>query len=236
MQLRTPCREIKNITLNSTNNNFILPAATKEDITYILQDNMGFNPDILFITAHGDKTNILCEDNNGKCFLHHNDDDNTKYICDNNQLMSQEEFCSNLIKTTTIKLLFLNCCNMLDFANYVSKTFPQIYIICWNTDAEDVSCLEFQKKILDELNKNQGNKLKDTDLISVYENAAKSFIESCGNINRIKDPSTSTREELIKLRPTGLNCLIHNSNTISKLEHFISGAKVTEDDDVPELV
>lgn len=232
VQLRTPCQEMKNITLNSNNKHFIVPAVTKENIMYILKDEMNFDTEILFITSHSHDNKILCEDINGKCYLQRNND---LYICNSNQLMSCAEFCTNLPVKESIKLLFFNCCSMLSFALEVSNKFPNLYIICWSTDAEDVSCLEFQKKILDELNKSQGGALKG-DLITVYKNAAKSFINSCGNIKRIKDPSKCPRNELMTLRPTGLNCLIKNEVLIDKLENLVYEYGVHEDVEVPELL
>jgi len=235
VQLRTPCQEMKNITLNSNNKHFIVPAVTKEDIMYILKDEMNFNTEILFITSHSHNNKILCEDINGKCYLKR-DNDTHLYICNSNQLMSCEEFCSNLLVKNSIKLLFFNCCSMLPFALEVSTKFPKLYIICWSTDAEDVSCLEFQKKILDELNKSQGGALKDDNLITVYKNAAKSFINSCGNNERIKDPSNCPRNELMTLRPTGLNCLIKNGVLIVKLESLVDKHVVHEEVELPELL
>lgn len=233
VQLRTPCQEMKNITLNSNNKHFIVPAVTKEDIMYILKDKMNFNTEILFITSHSHNNKILCEDINGKCYLKR---DNHLYICNSNQLMSCEEFCSNLLVKNSIKLLFFNCCSMLPFALEVSEKFPKLYIICWSTDAEDGSCLEFQKKILDELNKLQGHDLKDDNLITVYKNAAESFINSCGNIKRIKDPSECLRNELMTLRPTGLNCLIQNGKFIVTLESLVDEYVVHKEAQVPELL
>jgi hypothetical protein len=235
VQLRTPCQEMKNITLNSNNKHFIVPAVTKENIMYILKDEMNFDTEILFITSHSHDNKILCEDINGKCYLKR-DKDNHLYICNSNQLMSCEEFCSNLLVKNSIKLLFFNCCSMLPFALEVSREFPKLYIICWSTDAEDVSCLEFQKKILDELNKLQGDDLKDDNLKIVYKNAAISFINSCGNIERIKDPSEFSKNELMTLRPTGLNCLIKNEVLIDKLENLVYEYGVHEDVEVPELL
>ena len=150
--------------------------------------------------------------------------------------MSCAEFCNNLPVKESIKLLFFNCCSMLSFALEVSNKFPNLYIICWSTDAEDVSCLEFQKKILDEVNKSQGRALKDNNLINIYKNTAKSFINSCGNIKRIKDPSTCPRNELMTLRPTGLNCLIQNGVLIVTLESLVDEYGVHEDVEVPELL
>lgn len=233
VQLRTPCQEMKNITLNSNNKHFIVPAVTKEDIMYILKDKMNFDTEILFITSHSHDNKILCEDINGKCYLQRNND---LYICNSNQLMSCEEFCSNLLVKNSIKLLFFNCCSMLPFALGVSRKFPKLYIICWSTDAEDVSCLEFQKKILDELNKLQGHDLKDDNLKIVYKNAAESFINSCGNIERIKDPSKCSKNELMTLRPTGLNCLIENEVLIVKLENLVDKHVVHEKVELPELL
>lgn len=235
VQLRTPCQEMKNITLNSNNKHFIVPAVTKENIEYILKNEMNFDTEILFITSHSHDNKILCEDINGKCYLKR-DNDNHLYICNSNQLMSCEEFCSNLPVKNSIKLLFFNCCSMLPFALEVSKKFPNLYIICWSTDAEDVSCLEFQKKILDELNKSQGGALKDDNLITVYKNAAKSFINSCGNNERIKDPSNCPRNELMTLRPTGLNCLIKNEVLIVRLESLVDKHVVHEEVEVPKLL
>ena len=132
---------------------------------------------------------------------------------------------------------------MSNFASYVSNNFPNLYIIYWSTDAEDVSCLEFQKKILDELNNLRYGELTDEILIKLYTNAAKNFIASCGNIERITDPGSITdKNDLKKLRPTGLNCLMKNKNIIANLKKIVEEIvreqeiSMLSKEEVPELL
>jgi hypothetical protein len=115
---------------------------------------------------------------------------------------------------------------MQDFAEFVSKELSDIYVICWNTDAEDVACLDFEKKLITAINElaSTGTKIIDENL---YIKAAESFIEDYGrkykNVDRIQDPSIyMKRPDLLQqLRPSGLNCLFHKGKKIESLDLIV---------------
>ena len=232
--LRTPCQEMKTLSLNSESKNLkFLPAAEKRDIFKILQDESNFDPEILFITCHGHNNKILCEDANGRFIVFKKNNDNRLFICEKlapdyyeKAFISQEEFVDNIIKSgklKNLKLLFLNACEMHKFGEFVSKKLPNIYVICWNTYAEDVACLDFLKKLVTAINElsSTGKKIIDKN---VYIKAAESFIEDYGkkykNVDRIQDPIIyMEKPDLLKqVRPSGLNCLFHKGEQIESLD------------------
>jgi len=234
--LRTPCQEMKALSLNSESKNLkFLPAAEKKDIFKILEDESNFDPEILFITCHGHNNKILCEDANGRFVVFKNNNaNNSNRLFISEQLapdyykkafISQEEFVNNIIesgKLNNLKLLFLNACKMHKFGEFVSKKLPNIYVICWNTDAEDVACLDFLKKLITAINElsSIGKKIIDEN---VYKKAAESFIEDYGkkyNVDRIQDPHIfMKRPDLLQeIRPSGLNCLFHKGEQIESLD------------------
>lgn len=231
--LRTPCQEMKALSLNSKSKNLkFLPAAEKEDIFKILQDKADFNAEILFITCHGYNNKILCEDKNGKFVTLKNNRVDKLFISEElfsdyykKAFISQEEFVDNIIesgKLNNLKLLFLNACKLHKFGEFVSKKLPNIYVICWNTDAEDVACLDFLKELITAINElsSAGKKIIDEN---VYKKAAESFIEDYGkkyNVDRIQDPHIfMKRPDLLqKIRPSGLNCLFHKGEQIESLD------------------
>ena len=151
--LRTQCQEMKALSLNSNSENLkFLPAAEKKDIFKILEGKANFDTEILFISCHSYDNKILCEDVNGRFVVFKNNNVNNAnrlFISEqlspdyyNKTFISREEFVNKIIesgKLNNLKLLFLNACKMQDFGEFVSKKLPNIYVICWNTDAEDVA-------------------------------------------------------------------------------------------------
>lgn len=225
--LRTQCQEMKALSLNSKSENLkFLPAAEKKDIFNILQGNADFYPEILFISCHSYNNKILCEDANGRFVVFKHIGVKRLFISEelsSHYFISKEEFVK-IIKSgrlKNLKLLFLNACKMQDFAEFVSKELSDIYVICWNTDAEDVACLDFQKKLIIEI-----NKIEPSERIideNVYIKAAESLIEDYGTkykVDRIQDPKMfmDKPDLLQQIRPSGLNCLFYKGVIIASLD------------------